>query len=300
MNKKLLLIGTTAITRHILHNDNMLEWTSWINNINKDLYKIVWFINIDVIEKLNETYKETKINFEKLNKHNFEIHFLKSDEPKGNFLKACQRVSSNIKNYVDNLNLSEEFKLNNIKIMWLEDDWKLNINTNININDIINYYSTTNSHINLSFIRTNYVWALAPSIISYNLWLNLHCEAWEKQIESIDPEHCVGLYYRNKYGNPDDAYNLTVSYTKNKKKHLIYTNSYYTYNKNIIHSDKHHEQEDKYIKYTDVKTFFDDKMLFVRITPNFCIDGVNYGRNFMEKYDLKKAGQDKNNTDFYK
>lgn len=47
--------------------------------------------------------------------------------------------------------------------------------------------------------------------------------------------------------------------------------------------------------------FFRDKMLFVRITNNFCIDGCNYGRNFMEKNNLyKKRVQNEKNKDFYK
>jgi hypothetical protein len=36
----ILLIGTTAITRHLLHNDVMPEWISWIDN-NENLHKIV-------------------------------------------------------------------------------------------------------------------------------------------------------------------------------------------------------------------------------------------------------------------
>jgi hypothetical protein len=243
-------------------------------------------------------------NFLELNNNRFEIHFFKCDENKGNFLKACQRVSENIKLYVDNLKLDDDFKKHNIKIMWLEDDWKLNgeVSKSININEIIDNYSTPYSSINLTFIRTNYIWALAPSIISYNLWLDLFYEAWNKQIESIDPENCVGLYYRKKYGHPDNMNNLTISYALNKKKHLKYINSYFTYHTNDVLSEQEYndEKDEKYIKYSDVKGVFKDIILFARITPNFCIDGCNYGRIFMEKYGLKKIGQEKNNTDFYK
>ncbi len=49
--------------------------------------------------------------------------------------------------------------------------------------------------INLTFIRENYIHALAPSLIRYNLWYNLHYKAWNEQIDNINPEHCVGLYY---------------------------------------------------------------------------------------------------------
>ena len=84
------------------------------------------------------------------------------------------------------------------KIIWLEDDWKLNTNLIININDLIKYYSSNYSHINLTFIRNNYIHALAPSIIGFNLWKDVFLEAWLKQEKYIDPESCVGKYYIKK------------------------------------------------------------------------------------------------------
>ena len=38
-NKKNILIGTTAINRPELHNDNIKEWHNWINNIDKSKYE---------------------------------------------------------------------------------------------------------------------------------------------------------------------------------------------------------------------------------------------------------------------
>ena len=307
---KNLIVATTAINRPELHNENMKEWCEWIKEVNKKVtrgqkqYNITWFINIDNIDELQATYKETRLNLRSLIK-DVEITFLRSEDNKGNFLKACQRVAENIENYVstNNLNLDETL------ILWLEDDWKLNQVTKLPLREIIDCYVSNLTHVNFSFVRNNYIHALAPGIMNYNLWKRLHYSAWTNQKSHIDPEHCVGLYYNSNFPlKQNDLFNLTVI-TKHKKtgkdfyeksKFLNYKNSFYTY-----HEEKRENSiiKENYIHKSDIIDLevFKDKPLFVRITCGLCEGGVNWGRDFMKKQNLvKKRIQNNSETDFYK
>jgi len=282
---KTILIGTTSINRPDLHKNNIPDWYNWINKIDKEKYKIKWFINIDIIQKLDVTFEKTQENFKNIIK-DIDVTFLKSEESKGDFLKACQRVSSNIENYVLENNLNK----NDVIIFWLEDDWRLNKRVVLDLDRIITLYMSNLCYINLSFIRANYLHALAPGLINYNLWEKLHLKAWKEQKEYIDPEHCVGKYFLKifnlKYENMN---NITII---NKfKKHgegffgsgfLNQTNSYYTYdieeNSNII--------KDNYIKKEKVKEKCNNITTFIRITCGCCND---IGRKFMKEHNLKKS-----------
>lgn len=296
MNKKEIIIGTTSINRPILHVDNIPGWYEWINAIDKNIYNINWFINIDWIEKLESTVEETKTNYSNIIK-DIPITFLESETGKGNFLQACKRVSRSIAQYVED----NKFVLQDVIIIWLEDDWKLNP-INIPLGELISNYLSNLTLINLSFIRPNYIHALAPSIINYELWSKLHLEAWNKQTTHIDPEHCVGLYFIRNYSKYEYINNISVISKKivNEKyfeqEFLNYEKSYYTYDSNntdmIIN--------DRYVKKENMQEFCKDKITFVRITNSFCTDGVNYGRNFMKNFDLiKKRVQNDVNIDFY-
>lgn len=145
MNKKEILIGTTSINRPILHSDNIPGWYEWINSVDKNLYNLTWFINIDLIEKLESTVEETKTNYKNIIK-DINTVFLESDTGKGNFLQACKRIAFNIEKHV------EENKIphSDVIIIWLEDDWKLNP-INISLNQLIENYLSNLTSINLSF-----------------------------------------------------------------------------------------------------------------------------------------------------
>lgn len=295
------IIGTTAINRPMLHNDNIGEWMEWILGTQDQNTVLKWFINIDWVEKLGISYEETKVNFKKIINNKIDTVFLENPTEKGNFLEACKRISTNIEEYVCNLQLTENEKGQNIRIIWLEDDWKLNQQTKIPIREITTTYSTPNSHINLSFIRNNYIWALAPSIIGYTLWKKLHYTAWLNERNPVDPEHCVGLFYRNMIGHQDQLLNLTVinkpvKHNYLSQRHMTYTNSYYTYHDKKYKIDIN---DSKCLDTNHIKLTIGNDLVFIRITPSFCEQGCNYGRTFLEKYDIKKSHcQDINN--FYK
>jgi hypothetical protein len=53
-----LLIGTTAINRIEMYNDVIPAWNTFLSK----LAEIVWFINIDEIELLDDIYEATKEN----------------------------------------------------------------------------------------------------------------------------------------------------------------------------------------------------------------------------------------------
>jgi hypothetical protein len=296
MSKIEIIIGTTAINRPELHKDNMKEWHDWINSIDKTKYNINWFINVDYVEKLESSVEDTILNLKEI-LQDIPTHFITSSENNGNFLKACKQISSNINEFIDD----NDFDENKIIIIWLEDDWKLN-NINIPLQEIIELYLGNLTYINLSFIRSNYIHALAPSIINWNLWKQIHLEAWLNQDKHIDPEHCVGLYYINNFGKYQNIQNITVINKSIKKDYfsqdfLCKDKSYYTY-----HNEKYNifKNKKKYITKDKIKDFCANTITFIRISPSFCIDGVNYGRMFMEKNNLKKIGvQNDSQIEFY-
>ena len=292
MEKKQIIIGTTSINRPILHSDNIPEWYEWINSVDKNIYNLSWFINIDLIDKLESTVEETKQNYQNIIK-DIEIFFLESETDKGNFLQACKRVSSNIEKYVE----ENKFNPQNVIIIWLEDDWKLNP-INITLSELIDYYLSNLTSINLSFLRPNYIHALAPSVISYELWSKLHLEAWKRQNTHIDPEHCAGLYFIRNFSRYEHINNITII-NKNvdenyfKQDFLNYEKSYFTFD----YDDTNSLKTDKFIKKEDLKEFCKDKVTYIRTTPSMCND---IGRNFMNNLDIFKNKKNSNPDEFYK
>lgn len=295
MSKKEIIIGTTAINRPDLHKDNMKEWYEWINSLDKTKYNINWFINVDYVEKLESTVEETIFNFKEIIQ-NIPTNFFISSNNNGNFLKACKRIAFKIEEFIDENDLDDD----DVIIIWLEDDWKLNSN-NIPLQEIIETYLSNLTYINLSFIRSNYIHALAPSIIHWKLWKQVNLEALINQDDHIDPEHCIGLYFINRFGKFQNIQNITIINKNIKKDYfsqefLKNDKSYYTY-----HNEKYNiEKNDKYLDKNKVIEFCENIITFIRISPSFCLDGVNYGRKFMEKRNLKKIGiQNDEQIEFY-
>lgn len=319
---KTVLIGTTALNRSLLHKDIIPDWYNYLNALDRDHYDIHWFINIDYIEKMVESVQETS-DYLKQIITNIPITIVEKEHiNSSDFLKACKRLSSNIDKYVINNRLN----IDDVIIIWLEDDWKLNTNNNdlIKLQDIIETYLSNKTCINLtSLIDNNYIHALAPSIINYNLWSILHLKSWNEPHNStrkskngtyIDPEHCVGLYFRKHFDNYEYIQNITViqgeqsidtTYVETSRgvrttvleaEYMLSDNSYYTYED--ICRNNNMNLDDKLILKTDVIEFNKDKLAFVRIVPSHCVDGCNYGREFMlHNYQLTKQ---KNNIVFYK
>ena len=290
---KYILIGTTSLNRSCLHLDCIPEWYDYINKLDKEKYNIKWFINIDYIKNLEESVDITKQNFTNIVKDIPTIFTLNRHD--GNFLNACKNISQRMNEYVLNNKLNQD----DVIIFWLEDDWKLNPN-NIPLQELIENYMSNLTYINLSFIRRNYIHALAPSLINYNLWKDLHFLAWKNQKKAIDPEHCVGKFYLKNFGKYDDILNITLinKFKKPKetffKSHFLnFENSYYTYNNTECNIDINNNKN-KFIEKKKIIDFTKNKVTFIRVTTSMCLDGVNYGRNFMKNYNIKK---NKNNKD---
>lgn len=295
---KTILIGTTAINRSALHSDNFPSWYQFINSLDRQKYQLHWFINIDYVEKLHEPILETESNFRRMIP-DIPITFMSPEKPSGNFLKACQRLGQSIEIHVQKHQLNPQ----DVIIFWLEDDWKRNPN-NIPLTDLIENYLGGLTCINLSFIRQNYIHALAPGLFNYRLWEQLHLQAWKKQTQHIDPECCVGKYFQKKFGKPDSIISITlINEYKQPKENFFehpmfkFRNSYYTYHQE---SDKNIFNE-QYVNQEQLKKLIDNKMTFIRVTTSMCLDGVNYGRHFMKNYDIvKRRIQKEGVIDFYK
>lgn len=300
---KTLLIGTTAVNRSILHNTIIPDWSKYINGLDKSNYNIRWFVNVDYIDKLGEDLEVTKKCFQKY-VVGIPLQFIEKKEKDGNFLKACKNLSSQMEEYVVNNQLHHD----EVFIMWLEDDWKLSDDV-VPMQNIIENYLSNMTYINFSLlIDNNYIHALAPSIMSYNLWSKIHLPAWKEAEQYIDPEHCVGLYFLKYFSKFEDIRNLTViqkvqnihsifvetsrgiSSTLSAAKYFQSDHSYYTYE----FEGNYYSKNNKFVAKNDVISFNKDVITFVRILPSYCID---YGRKFMVKHGLVKT---KNNVDFYK
>ena len=126
--------------------------------------------------------------------------------------------------------------------------------------------------------------------------------AWIKQEAYIDPEHCTGLYFIKNFGKYKHVQNITII---NKKIGEEYFNQEFFLNREKSYNTYHDEKyailkNEKYIDKIQVRKFCENTITFLRITPSFCQDGVNYGRNFMEKYNIKKTKiQNSNHKEFY-
>jgi hypothetical protein len=126
------------------------------------------------------------------------------DQQHNKFLGACKNLSENIKTYVEKKRLDK----NNLKIIWLEDDWDL-IERSPSFCELEKYCGGM-SHLNLSGIKNNYIWALAPSILAYNFWLSIFYEAWKNQLIDLCPEKSVGNYYQSKYCSHENTPNIIL------------------------------------------------------------------------------------------
>lgn len=292
---KYLIIGTTSINRPDLHNKTLVKWIEWIRlSLKTQMFKIVWIINIDVIPQLTEyTWEQTQDNYKRLFEEKIDdMIFLNTQKT---FFASCTNICNEISKYIDILvNTIHINPFHDVKIMWLEDDWKLNTNIHTtSFIELIQFYSTTYSVINLSFIRNNYIWALAPCIISYLFWKSNHHDIWTHVYKhgnlDIDPENVLGSQYlKNSNIVEKNIYNLTVinkkithDYLKTND-FLNKTNSYYTIG---IGANADLPVSDRCICIQDVKKLFANIDLFIRITPKMSED---VGREYMESKKVKK------------
>lgn len=270
MDNNFIIVGTTSINRPDLHNIVLPKWKKWLLNSEK---QIIWFINIDILEYLNESYETTKKNMEiLLNDSRIELIILEPQYDK--FLGACKNISINIKNYVENKNLDK----NMLKVVWLEDDWDMNSDIDCSFSNIEKYCKNM-THVNLSGIQNNYIWALAPSILTYHFWQNIFYEAWKNQHIDLCPEKSIGNYYQSLYYNSEKTPNIILLREKvddNIIKPMCYENTHISYLKdeiNIIESND---------------------PIFIKLYPHITFDiGIEYmkNRNIVKQFVKKNRRQ---------
>jgi hypothetical protein len=296
-NKKQLIVATTSINRPELHAGNMPEWADWISSVDSSKYDINWFINIDYVPFLKKSIEETQSHYNSILPSTICKHYLSPKTKSGNFLNACKRVSNAIETFV----LSNKFIADNVIIIWLEDDWKLNSGS-IPLQTIIETYLSNMTCVNLSYLRNNYIHALAPCVINYNLWKKLHLAAWTAQITPIDPERCLGLWVLKHFCNNSYSSLQNVTVLKNNSpisldqlneySALKVGRSFFTYGK-LKHAE-HNFISNKYIPQVEVRDKIKDVITFVRMRPSHCSD---CGRNFMKTRNLTKTHS--NSTDSF-
>jgi hypothetical protein len=270
MEDNIYIIGTTAINRPDLHNIVLPKWKKWLLGCGG---KIKWFINIDILEYLNASYETTKKNFENLlDDPRIELIILGQQYDK--FLGACKNLSENIKTYVEN----RELDRNNLKIIWLEDDWDL-IEDTPSFSELEKYCGGgVMTHLNLSGIKNNYIWALAPSILTYNFWLSIFYEAWKNQLIDLCPEKSIGNYYQSKYGSHENTPNIILlreDTDQNLLKDMIFKNT-----------------EIFYLHQGGAESY--PEILFIKLFPNISFDvGIEYmkSKNITKQFVKKKRNQ---------
>jgi hypothetical protein len=273
MQENIYIIATTSINRPDLHNIVLPKWKKWIL---ESCGKIKWFINIDTIENLNESYETTKKNIEII-LEDFRIELFILEQQFNKFLGACKNLVENIKKYVEINN----FDKNTLKIIWLEDDWDLIEDLPTKYFSKLEKYCTGMSHLDLSGIKKNYIWALAPSILTYQFFINIFYNAWKNQTFDICPEKSIGNYYQSIYKNYDDMPNIIL--LKEKINHIEIKDMIFK-NSQIIYL----EDNDNYEK------FENNDPIFIKLFPNIAFDiGIEYmkNKNIIKQFIKKNRNQ---------
>jgi len=268
MGDNIYIIGTTAINRPDLHNIVIPKCKKLMLGCEG---KLKWFINIDILEYLNESYLSTKQNFKKL-LDDPKIELIIMEQQYDKFLGACKNLSENIRNYVESTGLDKS----SLKIIWLEDDWDL-IEDPPTFSELEKYCQGL-SHLNLSGIKNNYIWALAPSILTYEFWLSIVYEAWKNQKIDLCPEKSVGNYYQSKYCSHENTPNIILLREDTDQKLLkdmIFKNTKIFY--------LHRENSESSIG-----------VLFIKLFPKIAFDvGIEYmkSKNITKQFVKKNRNQ---------
>jgi hypothetical protein len=297
MSKNLICIGTTALNRPDLHSVIFPDWITYINTIDRELYDIKWFINIDVISHIAHTYDETVNNLTKLNDNVIDLTILSNKDNKHGFLKACKNLSQCIVSYID----TTDYRSENIKILWLEDDWKLNMKNKMDINHILYYYCNPLTYVSFTAIGNNFLHALAPSILPYDMWKINHYGTWKNTDSDMDPEHCAGLVYRRNYGRPNTIKSITII---NRHIDDYYfkcpTTNFHNYKTNFfIYNIKNYDcgKQGEIITDDKVKEISSGRACLIRIYPPICRD---IGRKYMNEKGIFKVNKEKRtSSNFY-
>ena len=280
-----LLIGTTAINRKDLHSDNIYQWIELFCNTTNSNVK--WFLNIDIVELLEFTYEETLELFKEIENKFDNLELFVLPKKKAGFLEACQVVSQSIIEYKENNQLNND----NTYVIWLEDDWKLNP-CSFNLDFFINpKIITNNTSVHLTFIKRNYFWALAPSLIGYELFYNLHYSGWKELKDNNiqgDPEHLLGRFFIKNFGFQEKFKSINIIRKNINENYMDQEFLNYERVMNNINDNLFNFEIKNRIFKDNIKEYIDDDVVYIRNTPGWTINGVMYGRNYMKKKEIEK------------
>tara|TARA_B100000424_G_scaffold13816_2_gene10190 strand:+ start:2784 stop:3716 length:933 start_codon:yes stop_codon:yes gene_type:complete len=266
-----IIIGSVSLNRIKLHNDTLKDWIEWIDNINKNRYIITWFFHISVLKDLEDTLIETKQNIIRLlNDKNIKIKFIHGDKHK-NYINAYKELSHEINSHVK-MCLTEPL------IMWIEDDWKLLLDSIIPLESLIDTCISNYAFINLCNISKNAIHSISPCIIKYNVWYKLHYIPLKDENRKVSPEYSMGAYYLNYIGKYEDIHNCSILNKMTSCRFIKkYPGDYYSMWENhfSMYKDKN------YIDKNNFKSFFRNNLVFYRIIPSFCNNNYEYGKEYM-------------------
>jgi len=283
---KHVIIATTALNRPDLHKTVFPNWYKQILTLD---CKITHFINIDCIDKLNFTYEETIKNFKEMhNKYDINLQILPEKKP--NFFISCLNISKQIDIYIRKNEIEKE----DVCIFWLEDDWILT--REINFKPYLPFFNMNSkiafeSHRNYSIILKNYIWALMPSILGYNIFKEM-LDIWSRHYimnDMRDPEHLIGCAFIKKDWKRKNQSFLFIDDTLEK----LHLNDYFFSNYIAIS----HRGGGRYIiDINNILTNYKDKIL--KRVPRRHENKINIliaanaskdvGRNYMESLNIKK------------
>ncbi len=287
MESKKLIIATTSLNRPDLHKNIIPDWLVFLKELNLD---IIWIINIDCIDKLHFTYEETVENYKNMLENEVELHILPKKNP--GFLDSCHRLSKYIYDY-GILNIKNN-KLH--KVAWLEDDWRCRyIRFKVKCSNLVRIMGEK-SLLSFRFLRQKYIWALSPSIMAYNLFIELHYSCWDeckkKNIKG-DPEHLLGLYCRKKM-NVDRIKSVLILNARFKKIKSEFNDLKFVQEPYgcimLLEKQKQPNVKLNTLKnLTDTIEFIKKDICIISIAPHMTEDK---GREYMEQYNIKKNKHD--------
>lgn len=287
MESSKLIIATTALNRPDLHQDIIPDWLIFLKELNLD---IMWIINIDCIDKLHFTYEETANNFKKMLDKDVDLYILPKKDV--GFLASCQRLSKYIYNY-GILNIKNN-KLH--KIVWLEDDWRCRAERfKVKCSNLVKIMGEK-SLLSFRFLRQKYIWALSPSIMTYNLFLELHYSCWDeckkKNIKG-DPEHLLGLYCRKQF-NVDRLKSVLILNSRFKQVKPEFNElTFVKFPYGCIMLLEKQKKPDLILNtlknLTDTIEFIRKDRCVISVAPHMIEDK---GRDYMKKYNIKKNKHD--------
>lgn len=285
-----IIICTTALNRPELHSKNFPGICEFFKKLH-DIYNLIWYINIDYIDKLKTSQEITQKNIEDIvSKSGLKIKLTFNFSIKPCFYTACNKISQTVFEYINEKHKKQ--KNNETIICWLEDDWGIGFK-NFDIKEILKKYLVPTSYINLSGLRKKYIWALAPCFMGEKLFVNVFYNAWKGTSvnDIMDPEKKAGRTFISVYGRkrPVICYNILY-----ESKVTHYLSDYRKEDKFVILNNNIKKDDINKLVHQSIissdEKIIENQYVMIRIIPRVFND---IGRAYMSQIGIQKKWGDK-------